>query len=118
MSKEKPLEDPINRVVSVFDEPMQAEAAVKLLLEDGFSKEQLRVFHGPEDAAKVDTSKKWFADTDVDIKRYRRELEVGNTVISVPIEDGESRNRVHALLKNEGARLTTHFGEWITEVLQ
>jgi hypothetical protein len=118
MNAKQPLKDPTNRVVSVFDKRSQAESALQALVEDGFDKEEIRLFHGAEDAANVDTSPKWFADTDVEIKKYRRELDAGNSVISVPIDSGVSRERVHAILQENEARLTTHFGEWITEVMQ
>ena len=71
-----------------------------------------------EAAEKVDTSPKWFADTDVEIKRYRRELEAGNTVISVPVTDSNCREKIHEIFKRHDARLVTHFGEWVTEMLK
>jgi len=118
MSEKQPLQDPINRVVSVFDEHQLAESAKQELLKHGYDGEQIRLFHGPEDASDVDTSAKWFADTDVDIARYRKELADGNTVLSVPVVDGTSREEVHGVLKQCNARLTTHFGDWITEILK
>jgi hypothetical protein len=118
MSDHKRLEDPTNRIVSVFDDLSHADAARQELLEHGITDDQIRVMRGEEAAAKVDTSAKWFADTDVEIEKYQRELSAGKTVVSVPLQDSADRDTLHAILKRHGARLTTHFGEWVTEMMQ
>ncbi len=70
MSDNDLLEDPTNRIVSVFDDQAQAEDARQQLIANGFKSEQIRVLHGSEDANNVDTSAKWFADTDAEIGKY------------------------------------------------
>ena len=52
------------------------------------------------------------------MKRFKRELRCGNTIVSVPIEDSGCREQVHKVLKQYGARHVTHFGEWIPEVMK
>jgi len=118
MSEDTLLEDPTNRVVSVFDRYENAEAARGDFLKEGLAGQQIRLFHGEDSAADVDTSAKWFADTDLEIKRYRRALQDGKTVVSVPVADRAERERAHDILNRHGARMVTHFGTWITEVMQ
>lgn len=118
MSDEQVLVDPTNRVVCVFDQRAQAEAARAELLKLELTEKEIRVLQGEETAEKVDTSPKWFADTDEEIARYKRELKAGGTVLSVPIADRETREKVHDVLKRHDARLITHFGEWVTEMLK
>lgn len=118
MSQEQFLEDPTNRIVSVFDGQEQAEAARKELSEADLNDDQIRIAHGPEAAEKVDTSAKWFADTDEEIQRYCHELRAGNTVLSVLVTDEAGRERIHDIVKRHGARLVTHFGRWVTEMMK
>lgn len=118
MSDDQLLEDPTNRVVSVFDERSQAEQARQEFVRLGLRTEQVRVMKGSGAAEKVDASPKWFADTDEEIKRYERELKAGNTILSVPVSDSNFREKVHAVLKQHNARLITHFGEWVTEMMK
>jgi trans-aconitate methyltransferase len=112
------LEDPTNRIVCVFDSQDNADAACEELTKIGIKNEQVRRFRGAEDAENVDSSAKWFADTDKLIKRYKQQLRLGSIVISVPVKDSDDRDRLHALLNRCDARLITHFGEWITEVMR
>lgn len=118
MGNEELLEDPTNRVVCVFDEQQQAEAARQSLIDFGFDGEQIRLCHGSDAAEGIDTSAKWFADTDAEIKRYAQELRAGNSVLSVPISDADCREKVDGIVKRHAARLVTHFGQWITEMMK
>jgi hypothetical protein len=76
------------------------------------------VLHGEVAADKVDSSRKWFADTHLEIERYEKELSAGNTVLSVPVKDSRAREQIHDILQRHDARMMTHFGEWITETMQ
>lgn len=118
MSEEHKYDDPTNRVVCMFDDFTKAEAAKASLIEFGFEDHQVHILHGDADAAEVDTSAKWFADTDKEIKKFERELRDGRTVLSVPVKDCDCRDGVHRILKTHDARHITHFGEWITEVMR
>lgn len=117
MNKKAPLEDPSNRIVAVFDNSQQATAAREEISKQPEVEGKIRVL-GEESAEKIDTSAKWFADTDDELQRYQRELRAGNTVISIPISDSDCREKFHSLLKRHDARLVTHFGEWITEMMR
>jgi hypothetical protein len=118
MTAHQNLEDPTNRIVSVFDRPEHAEAARTALVESGIVPTQIRVLSGERAGDNVDTSPKWFADTDEEIERYQRELRAGNTVVSVPVQGQDDRESIHAILKSHDARLITHFGQWVTEMMR
>ena len=118
MSSPKFYEDPTNRVVSAFDSHRDAVAARMDLVRLGFDEDEIRILKGDDAAVDVDTSAKWFADTDVEVKKFERELRHGNTILAIPIEDSERRDCVHDVLKSHGARQITHFGEWIVESMK
>lgn len=118
MSEDNVQNDPTNRVVCIFDQHSQAVAAKSELISFGFEKEHVQLLSGEADAADVDTSAKWFADTDKFMKKFDRELRAGATILSVPIKDRDCREGVHSILTAHGARHVTHFGEWITEVMK
>lgn len=118
MSDTHKYDDPTNRVVCTFDDRAKARDAKAAVIEFGFEKEQVHMLHGDKDAAEVDTSAKWFADTDKEIKKFERELRNGQTVLSVPIKDCDCREGVHEILKKHDAQHITHFGDWITEVMR
>ena len=117
MSEEKFYDAPSNRVVCVFDERSSAVQAKAALIEFGYSSEQVRTFD-EKAASDIDRSAKWFADTDVQMKKFERELRSGATIVSLPVNDGECREEVHRILSAHDARHVTHFGEWITEVMR
>jgi hypothetical protein len=111
------LEDPTNRIVCSFDTEDHVAAVKTELRQFGIQDQQIRVRRGEKSADQVDTSAKWFADTDQHIKRFQRELRAGNSIVSVPVKDGASREQLHSLLRKHNARVITHFGEWITELM-
>ena len=118
MNHEPLLEDPTNRVVSVFDSSDDAEAAMKELTELDCTAGAAKLYQGDAAADQIDTSAKWFADTDAELRRYERELRAGSLVVSAAIKDADARVKVHEVLKQHNARLVTHFGEWVTEMMR
>ena len=118
MSDEKRLSDPTNRVVCIFDDHATAVTAKAALLEYGFEKSEVKLLQGDEGAAEIDTSAKWFADTDKQLKNFARELRNGATLLSVPVKDCDCRGEVNELVRKHGARRVTHFGEWVTELMR
>ena len=118
MSDKTLLTDPTNRVVAVFDNYADAKQARDDLARDDSPAEKVQLLSGKDDADRLDTSPKWFADTDEELERYEHELRGGNTVISVAIADSADREQVHQVLTRHNARLVTHFGEWITEMMR
>ncbi len=112
------LNDPTNRVVCVFDNGDDAIAAREELRRCGCGAEEVHILHGRNDAEAMDTSPKWFADTDQEMQRYQHQLASGNTVLAALVHDRESRDAVHQVLKSHNARMVTHFGEWITEMMR
>jgi hypothetical protein len=118
MTDEKKYDDPTNRVVCVFDDYSSAVDAKAAFIQFGFEQRQVHLLDGKRDASAIDTSAKWFADTDVDLKKFAQELRSGSSIISVPVRDCDCREGVNDLLKRHGARDITHFGEWLTEVMK
>jgi hypothetical protein len=118
MANDKIYNDPTNRVVCVFDSYAKAIEAIAALIEFGFEKQQIRLLRGHDDAAEIDTSPKWFADTDTEMKRIERQLLAGDTIVAVPVHDSDGREEVHRIVTAHGAKHVTHFGEWVTEVLR
>ncbi|WP_166828840.1 hypothetical protein [Thalassoroseus pseudoceratinae] len=107
--------DPVGRAVAAFDRQSQAEAAVQSLVDGGFPREEIHFSHGRNDASKVDSTPHWFADIDDEIEWYKRKLENGGSVVSAPVNDKETLKQVHEIYLESGARMMTHFGNWITE---
>jgi len=115
MSEHNFSERPTNYVVCVFDDKQDAIYAKTALIEHGLENRQVELVYGEQAAADVDTSAKWFADTDEEMKKYERELRNGAILLSVPVASGESRGEIQAILQTHGGRQLTHFGEWVTE---
>lgn len=117
-SEKKPLTDPTNRVVATFEDLEHAEAARRALLQKEFADQDIRLFHGEEAAAEIDASSKWFADTQIEIERFKRALAAGNAIVSVPVEDAAGRDEVDAIAREHGAAFITHFGKWVTKTVE
>ncbi len=116
---DKPLTDnPTNHIVCVFDNREAADAARRDIVEYGIDENQIRVSQGKDAAEQVDTSAKWFADTDDEMEHIQQQLLAGKVALSIPIEGEKSRNAVHDILKRHQAFRITHFGKWVTEVLR
>lgn len=118
MSDDKQYNDPTNRVVCIFDDHTKAFDAKAALIEFGVAKDDVTLLRGDSDAAEIDTSAKWFADTDVKMKKFERELRHGASVLAVPVKDSDCRTKVNQILQDHDARQVTHFGDWITEVMR
>lgn len=117
MTNDPQLKDPTNRIVCVFDDPTDLQAAWRGLAEMGIEKDRMRTFHGESKADDVDMSAKWFADTDLEIGKYKRELEMGNSVLTVPVDEDDQREPIVELVKKHNARRVTHFGQWLMEMI-
>lgn len=112
------MEDPTNRIVAVFANKEFADAARNDLSDYGIQERQIRILEGKGEADEVDTSAKWFADTDEEMEQFQQQLLAGNTVISVPAKDKASREEIHEILKRHDAYRVTHFGRWVTELMR
>ena len=118
MTNKPILQDPSNRVVAVFDDRNEAKHAIETLSQLEGTDGEPKLFQGEDAADRIDTSAKWFADTDSELRRYEQELRAGNSIVSVPIVDADYREKVHAAMKQHHARLVTHFGDWVTEMMR
>ena len=84
----------------------------------GSPTDKIRVVSNESRAEDIDTTSKYFADTHVEIQRYHDELRKGATLLIVPVTDANNREEIHQILKANGARMVTHFGEWVTEMMK
>lgn len=116
-TKPQVFDDPTNRIVCVFDAEESAEKAKTALISYGFQSQQVKTL-GADDSSKNDTSAKWFADTDKEMKKFARELRRGFVGLAVPVKDSDSRKEVNEILQSHGAQHVTHFGDWVTEVMR
>jgi hypothetical protein len=67
--------------------------------------------------AKLATAGVDMGDRDTDyIKRYRRAVLNGRTVIAVAAKNDDARDRARQILKARGARFITFFGRFVTQV--
>jgi hypothetical protein len=122
---------PTNQVLAIVMDSDDASDVVQTLNQNGFSSNEIGVLRGSGDAGKLDAaagkhgflSKLFTAgvemgDRDTDyLKQYRRALLNGRTVIGVVAKDEELRNKARKVLKAQGARFITYFGQLVTEVL-
>ena len=118
MDNQQILEDPTNRIVAVLDDSAHLEVVKQDLLQCGLAPDEIRVWDGARNSPDVDTSAKWFADTDEELANFQAALRVGKTVISVPVANSEDREPIHAILKRHQSRRITHFGQWVTEFME
>lgn len=112
------INDPTNRIVAVLEKESSADAARRDIADYGIAGDSIRTFQGGSDAEGVDTSAKWFADTDDEMEHFQQQLRSGNIVISIPVSDEKCRDAVHKILKRHNAFRITHFGKWVTEVMR
>jgi hypothetical protein len=123
---------PINHIVAVINSSDEAAVIAERLNKNGFPVDEIGVLTGTGDSAKLDaaTGKKGLfsklattgvdaGDRDTDyIRKYRRALLNGRTVIAVIAKDDEMRKTARKIFKEGGARFITFFGRFATEVLE
>jgi hypothetical protein len=121
-----------DHILAIIMDSDEATGIVETLNHNGFSPNDIGVLSGMEDAAKLDAAsgkKGFFAklatagvdmgDRDTDhIKRYRRAVLNGRTVIAVAAKDNDARDRARQILRGRGARFITFFGRFVTQVLE
>ena len=122
---------PADQMLAIVDDADSAARAAELLNQNGFTPDDIGILVGPEDARKLDAAtgaKGIFAkilttgldmgDRDTDyIKKYRRALINGRTVIGVAVKNEDMRTKARQTLKAAHARFITFFGQFVTELL-
>lgn len=111
----KKYEEPTGRAVGIFRSHAEAEAARAALIDEGRDPKDVYILYGDVDAARLDESAKWFADTDETMKRLKRNLENGHTLISAGAENDEALDAIRNIYTRTGAWKMTHFGTWMTQ---
>jgi hypothetical protein len=123
---------PVDHLLAIVMDSDEAIGIVENLNHTGFSPSDIGVLTGKEDAAKFDAAcgKKGFVaklatagvdlgDRDTDyLKRYRRAVLNGRTVIAVAAKDDDALDKARQVLEARGARFITFFGRFVTQVLK
>jgi len=82
MSDERTLNDPTNHIVCNFADRSAAVEAKEALIKLGYGNDEVQILC--ESNSEIDTTAKWFADTDVELKKFERELREGAVVLVAP----------------------------------
>jgi hypothetical protein len=123
---------PVDHLLAIVMDSDEAISIVENLNHTGFSPSDIGVLTGKEEAAKFDAAcgKKGFVaklaaagvdlgDRDTDyLKRYRRAVLNGRTVIAVAAKDDDALDKARQVLEARGARFITFFGRFVTQVLK
>jgi hypothetical protein len=128
----KSLTLPVDHLLAIVMDADEAISIVENLNHAGFAPDDVGVLADKEDAAKFDAAcgKKGLVaklatagvdlgDRDTDyLKRYRRAVLNGRTVIAVAAKDDDARDKAKQILETHGARFITFFGRFVTQVLK
>jgi hypothetical protein len=128
----KSLTLPVDHLLAIVRDADEAISIVENLNHAGFAPDDVGVLADKEDAAKFDAAcgKKGLVaklatagvdlgDRDTDyLKRYRRAVLNGRTVIAVAAKDDDARDKAKQILETHGARFITFFGRFVTQVLK
>jgi hypothetical protein len=124
---------PANHLLAIIMEPEEASRTVQALSQSGFSRGEIAVLTGLEEAADLEqaTGEKGFLTklltSGIDggdeatpyIKQYRRAAMNGRTVIAVEARTNEARDKAREILKAVGgARFITFLGRFTIEILE
>ncbi|HYY29776.1 MAG TPA: hypothetical protein VE860_17675 [Chthoniobacterales bacterium] len=123
---------PADQMFAIVDDSDKATRVAEVLNQNGFSRDDIGILVGPEDARKLDAAtgmKGIFAkilatgidmgDKDSDyIKKYRRALVNGRVVVGVAVKNEDMRTKARGILRAAHARFITFFGQFVTELLE
>ena len=113
-SEQDQHETPTGRAVCSFEELEHANLAREALVDRGFELDEISLLNDASEASEISAASDWFADTQDDVRRYRHEIEIGNTVLSAPATDEEQLQLLRSVFDENGGRMMTHFGDWVT----
>ena len=109
------LDDPTHHIVAMFGSEQQAREALATIIALGLAASNAVILNADSSPTEIDTSAKWFADTDQVLQRFQEAIRANKTVLYVPEPDADRRDEMVTSLKASGAELVTHFGQWLTE---
>ncbi|QDT32129.1 hypothetical protein [Thalassoglobus polymorphus] len=110
----KSIDHPSGRAIAVLDSVEQGNAAKKALIQIGVKADEIYVLSASDEAADIDTSADWFADTDELVEQYQKKLAAGATLISAPVKNTTQLKEVQSIYYSAGAHMMTHFGTFVT----
>jgi len=126
------LEYPMQKVVGIFADWSQAQAAISQLAAGGLSREQIGVLAGEKGAQQLDATGERhgflaqvsrffqnFADLDAKhIARHEQELLAGHVMVAVDGADEDRREQVRQIMKQNGGYFINYYGKWWVENLE
>lgn len=118
--EEHELELPQGHAIAYVDTQEQVDKIVGILKQAGFDQDRLIVLHGQEgiDLVHQDDRKFYFGDgEDTLLDHALQELENGNYLLGIEVEDRDEALHVLHLAEPAGARRFSYFGTWINERL-
>jgi hypothetical protein len=121
---------PKRRVVAVFDDDAQLDAAVRDLSEAGIDSSGINVLSGPDGAGLLDRSgtnhglrarllrlvQGGAYESDA-LRAHEQALNDGHHVIYVPVRDRTDRAKIAGILRAAGGYYFLYFGAWSVEQL-
>ena len=111
------LSDPRGRAIAVMERHEQGEEAKKALVAIGVKADEIHVIDGQTNAAMIDDSAKWFADTDELLHSFKQKLETGATLVSTPVMNDQQLKEIQAIFYASGAHSMTNFGTILTRTV-
>lgn len=124
--------DPTNKVIGVIDDPRDAKATLNDLKAAG-PRDKVELLTNAAGARRIDVADEdrvvihvlgpaekvpAFYDAPVIARRVEQELQAGHYLIGVTANDGEERERAHAILKSHGGHFINFYGRWAAEALE
>lgn len=118
-SEEAPKGFPTNAVVGVFQGPDTAVIA-GALADAGFSETAVDVLYGVDGKQRIAESDKtgrgllefWMGFEQEHTRRYTRELDAGNTVVIVRVDDREQGERASEIMAGHGGQFVNRYSRW------
>lgn len=125
------LEYPAHKVVGIFKEWTEAQAAIAELSAAGFRPDQIGVLAGEKGAERLDASGERhgilaqisrffqnFADLDAKhVARHEQELLAGHVLVAVDGTEEPRRDQIRQLMKSHGGYFINYYGKWWVENL-
>jgi hypothetical protein len=112
------LELPQGHAIAYVDTQEQVDTILDILRQAGFDEDRLTVLHGQAgiDLVHQEDRKFYFGDGEDSLLDHAlQELEAGNFLLGVQVEDRDGALRVLQLAEPAGARRFSYFGTWINE---
>jgi hypothetical protein len=123
---------PTNRVVGTIADPQQAQAAIEDLLQHGFARQDIDVFHGEEDLHRAEPARaehrflaqfqqtllRTLSDDHKHLRHYIDDVRAGRWVITVLARKRDRREVAADILSGHGAESIEFYGRWAWQSME